>query len=365
MKTPSQDDLLGYVLGALDAQEHRNVQQSINDNPEIEELLLQIKNSLLPLDYLESSGPRTGLARRTCESVAGWQNEQAFDSNADQQIPGLVGSLDSIIQSAVNAEAPKKSEPRFRSSVTDRILHPNTWSIPDVLVGVALIAIVTGILFPMISYSRYNSRIVACQSNLTEVGIALNNYSLANEGQFVIIPRQGPLAAIGCIGPMLKDSGFLPDDSVLACPGVAANLPPVHIPSCNQMNNALCEEEINYCRQNMLGHFGFSMGYRVDGRYCPPRNMGRSNVVLVADRPSSGLPGRISANHCKRGQNLLFEDLRVVYVKGPAYGGNAIYLNDYGIVGPGSNVLDIVIAPAHLSPTQANPLISLFRSDAD
>ena len=72
MKQPSQEELLGYVLGALDAQEQRNVQQLIDQNPELEEQLLEIKNSLLPLDCLDTSGPRPGLARRTCEMVACW-----------------------------------------------------------------------------------------------------------------------------------------------------------------------------------------------------------------------------------------------------------------------------------------------------
>ena len=64
MKHPSQEDLLGYVLGALDAQEQRDVQQLIDADPELEEKLLEIRSSLGPLDFLDgTAGPRPGLAR--------------------------------------------------------------------------------------------------------------------------------------------------------------------------------------------------------------------------------------------------------------------------------------------------------------
>ena len=70
MNKPSQEDLLGYVLGALDAREQRNIEEVIDQNPQLEDDLLNIKNSLLPLDHLDSGGPRPGLARRTCELIA-------------------------------------------------------------------------------------------------------------------------------------------------------------------------------------------------------------------------------------------------------------------------------------------------------
>lgn len=362
MKNPSQEDLLGYVLGALDAQEHRDVQQLIDENPEIEEQLLQIKNALLPLDCLETSGPRPGLARRTCEAVAVWQNDQVVDFCNDQPVSSRLSSLDESIQSAIDAAEPKNTQPKMRS-VSDRIFYPRTWSIPDVLVGMALIAIMAGILFPTISYTRYNNRVASCQNNLREVGIALMDFSSANEGQFVSIPRDGNLAAIGCVGPILKDAGFLQDDSLLACAGVAANLPPVHIPSCNQIKNACSDDEVNFLRHTMFGHYGYTMGHRVNDRYYPPRNMGRTNVVLVADQPSSSLPGRVSSNHSNRGQNLLFEDGHVEFLVGPSWGDDAIFVNDYGIVGPGSNPSDNVIAPSHLSLAQADHLIQMIELD--
>ena len=289
MKTPSQEDLLGYVLGALDAQEQRDLQQLIDNSPEIEEQLIEIKAALVPLDYVETSGPRPGLARRTCEAVANWQKDAQPVPLTSFEATAIESSIDTCLQAADSMDS--ETVATVRPAIGERMLHPSTWSLPDVLAGIALIAIVSGILFPTISYNRYASRLTDCQNNLRQVGMAFNDFSSINDGGYVAIPSDGNLAVSGCFGPILKDRGLL-DDSWLACAGIAASVPPVHIPSCQQVNNASCEQEINHYHQNMAGHYGYTMGYRDRDRYCSPRNLGRSNVVLVSDRPSLDLAGR-------------------------------------------------------------------------
>ena len=74
---PSQQDLLGYLLGALDAQEQRDLQLEIDNDPSLEEALLDLKAALVPLDCLDNQGYRPGLARRACEAVASWDAESA------------------------------------------------------------------------------------------------------------------------------------------------------------------------------------------------------------------------------------------------------------------------------------------------
>lgn len=348
MKTPSQEDLLGYVLGALDAQEHRDLQQLIDEQPEIEEQLLEIKSALLPLDCLDTGGPRPGLARRTCESVANWHKEPQSGSDSFGE-PAVL--IQSGVQSclAAHGSSPGEPGPKVRPAIRERLLHASTWSLPDVLAGIAMLAIVSGILFPAISISRNNSRLWDCQNNLRQVGYAFSEFSTINDGGYVAIPSEGNLAVSGCFGPILKDSGLL-EDSWLSCAGVAADLPPVRIPSCQQVINASCQQEIENYHRVMAGHYGYTMGYREHDRYMPPRNLGRSNVVLLSDRPSLDLPGRRSANHNGRGQNCLFEDGHVEFVRGHMYGSDALFENDYGFVGPGSHASDNVIAPSHLSP---------------
>ena len=60
MNDPSQEDLLGYVLGALDAQEQRDLQRQIDNDPSLEESLLDLKAALVPLDCMDSTGADLG-----------------------------------------------------------------------------------------------------------------------------------------------------------------------------------------------------------------------------------------------------------------------------------------------------------------
>ena len=354
MKHPSQEDLLGYVLGALDAQEHRDLQQTIDQNPQIEEELLRIKSSLMPLDELDTAGPRTGLARRTCEAVANCGKDQSVAGSASptelSAFELVAGSFkDDTFSNGNDLNSPEVPPAKVRPAVSQRLLHPTTWSIPDVLVGMALLLICAGILFPTINYARNNSRIVECQNNLRQVGLAMMDYSSINDGNFVAIPRAGNLAASGCYAPILKDAGLVEDDSIFACAGIAAQTSPVHIAARDQIESAKNEEQINHYRKTMGGHYGYTMGYCENEKYCPPRYMGRTNIVLLADQPSSDLAGRRSSNHNGKGQNCLFEDGRVEFIKGHALAGDAIFENDYGIVAPGSHQWDNVIAPSHLA----------------
>jgi prepilin-type processing-associated H-X9-DG protein len=405
---PSQEDLLGYVLGALDAQEQRDLQQQIDNDPSIEETLLDLKAALVPLDCLDSQGSRPGLARRTCEAVATWDAksaaarlafldytsidwEEGCDQTPSNPTPNHTNQIDPTDRPAVAAvslngpgDAPELLAANDATAQTTidvpqthqgDLLNVNaapsggavvapaaqlstaagsdfnlrsSWSIRDMLVGAAALAVLASLLLPALSSSRDNSQVLACQNNLRQLGMAFRNYSAINDGGFIAIPRNGNLAVSGCFGPILKDAGLLEDDSLLACAGVDGDEPPVVIPSIAQIESATDQDQRLYYRRTMAGHFGYSMGYRDGDEYRAPRE-GTAQVILLADRPSTA-GDRQSQNHGGRGQNCLFSDGHVEFVAGPAYGSDMVYENDYGIVGPGSNLLDNVIAPSHLSP---------------
>ena len=380
MNHSSQQDLLGYVLGALDAQEQRDLQQQIDNDPALEESLLDLKAALAPLDSIDSKGYRPGLARRTCEAVANWDTESATSrlafldqTNIDWEegcelqpnpTPASAAAVEpsehntntvaevatvgnSITEDSASVTAPVDTEPQLNTLASGGEFKISSWSMRDMLVGVAALAVLAGLLFPALNYSRNQGRLAACQNNLRQVGMAFMDYSSIHEGGFVAIPGQGNLAASGCYGPILKDAGLLKNDSLLACAGLV-DVAPVVIPSVEQVEAAETETQRSHYRKTMGGHFGYSMGYKDGDRYQAPR-AGIADVVLLADQPSSR-SDRQSLNHGGDGQNCLFGDGRVMFVSGPAYGEDLVYENDRGIVGPGTHALDSVIGPSHLSP---------------
>lgn len=356
MNTPLQEELLGYVLGALDATEERDIQQKIEQDPSLQDQVEQIRESLLPLEALDApTGMRPGMARRTCEWVSGVDKDPGLAEAHQIETTDHIESFATSpvepdvapVAESTNSEASVKNE---RASQSFQLMHPTTWSMTDALAGVAIIAVMGSVLFPALSYQRYNSRLLSCQDNMGQIGRALLQYSDINGGQFVEIPSQGQLSASGYFAPALMEAGLIEDDSVFACAGLG-QAKPVHIPSIAQIKSASgCRLE--HLRRTMSGNYGYSMGYQSEDHYRPLANRGLTSTVLVADMPSLNRPGRNSINHGSWGQNCLFGDGQVKFIRGDSVGEDAIFENDYGVVAPGTSEYDSVIAPSHLSPVK-------------
>ena len=66
MNEPSSRDLLGYMLGALESDEHQQLEDQIEQDPELKEELHELRSQVALLDELSPPGPApAGLARRT------------------------------------------------------------------------------------------------------------------------------------------------------------------------------------------------------------------------------------------------------------------------------------------------------------
>jgi hypothetical protein len=315
--------MLGFVLGALDATEQQQIQEQIDNDPELEEALIEIKNSLLPLEAIDSpTGPPAGLARRTCESVAN-------SSNSPKPSPAPVDLAESKISFAGRGG----------------------WSLMDFMVTAGVLLVMLAILIPALAMSRHNSRLTACQSNLNSIGSAFISFSEMNDGEFPSIPIDGNLSAAGCYAPILKQVSLINEDSIFACPGLGSDREtPICIPTVEMIQSSDCKVQSRHFREIMGGDFAYSLGYEEDGKYRTPSRMGRSNYVLLADKPSCRNLGKVSNNHAGRGQNVLFEDGRVAFIVGGFIGEDAIYENNLGLVAPGADRYDSVVASSWLAP---------------
>lgn len=346
MNTPSQEDLLGYVLGALEAQEQSDVQQYIDENPQAEDELLELRHAMAPLEALDAfPRGRPGLARRTSELVANLESSRINASDLDLQDV----SHDGVADDTDHEPATPGSIFRFRQ-LAGRLEHPATWSRTDMLAGIAFLAILSGILFPAISWSRYNSRVNACQHNLANVGLAMLQFSDIHGQANIQIPGPNRLTATSAFAPNLLEAGLVENEAAFRCAGLVSEEAP-RIPTRAQLANAK-GSQLSELHRRMGGDYGYGMGYldHKSQAWHAPRNDGSSHVVVIADLPSNELPGRKSINHNGRGQNLFFGDGHVAFVKGHTVGNDAIYENDMGIVGPGVGPQDNVIAPSHLPP---------------
>jgi hypothetical protein len=115
----------------------------------------------------------------------------------------------------------------------------------------------------------------------------------------------------------------------------------------------------------MGGDYGYPLGYVENGRYRGTRNLRRPYFAIVADAPSVDLPDYRSLNHLGYGQNVLFENCRVIFLRLPRPAGypDHFYVNDTGIVAAGRHRDDSVIAAG--TSILIGRSLELFRLSSD
>jgi hypothetical protein len=220
-----------------------------------------------------------------------------------------------------------------------------------VTVGASVCILAFLLILPAVQSSRFLGQLEACQDNLRQVGYALENYSQRHAGYFPSIPAHGRRAAAGIYAPTLLRSGLLTETRAVLCPAaIRADQAEFAIPSLDELESA-SEERVSLLQCSMGGSYGYSLGYVHNGQYRDTQNLHRSTFALAADAPTGGLQHQ-SRNHAGRGQNVLFEDGRVQFLRTSQLieGGDDIFVNDRREVAAGLHVHDAVIGPSEARP---------------
>ena len=322
-----REQLLGYLIGALDEVEHGEVETCLKKDRRYQHELELLHESLEPLRAGEADlAPPAGLAARTCQAVAAHRAAQATAPNV---VP---------------------------NSSLEPLAAPQQWSFADMAVAAGIFLAAGMLLLPAIQQSRVIAQRTDCQNNLREIGRALEKFSETRNGLFPAIPAEGNQAVAGIFSLRLLEGGFLNSSEPLFCGSQsqqrgAEGKDQFRIPSSEELDQANGEQLVRL--QRMLGgSYGYSLGHAVNGRYRPVRNRGRANFALVADAPCNELDGFRSSNHGGCGQNVLFEDGHVDYMKNCARAGcsDHIFLNDADVMAAGLHPDDAVIGHSWSQP---------------
>jgi hypothetical protein len=333
-----REDLLGYLLDALDDQQRRRVAEALRRDPRLRRELEQLRQTLEELRPADADiQPPADLADQTCDLIA------AFDE-APEAIRARVAGYPS-------SDGGRRGG--FRTNRRELAAAGREWSAADMLVAAGLFLAVSLMFFPAIAESRFRSHISTCQDNLRQLGNALAAYSEFNDGYLPSIPASGNRSVAGVYGPLLYHSQYFTDQTILVCPGSALSgqIDDFRIPRLVELDRA-GGRELLAMQRTMGGSYGYTLGYQVGGQYTAPRNRGRSTFALMSDKPSLHLAASQSDNHVGRGQNVLFDDFHVEFLTTctSKEGFDNLFRSRRGYFEAGLDDNDSVIGPSFMPP---------------
>ncbi len=358
-----RDDLLGYLLGALEPEQEREIEARLETDEQLRRELREHRKYLQPLGTDSSliDAPR-GLARRVCDTVADRRDTPTL-SDGDPR-PGKTERTDRPV--SISAAAPVSTSPsttaatvtefavggRVAAVATDLSYPPaeRRWGWAEVVTVGSIVTAASLLIVPALSFSRYRSQIEACRERMHGVGNALVNYSRAHGGTFPEIEQEGPLSFAGVYALRLQQAGLIADPADLRCPG-RTPMPSIDAAptTLEDFRNAKDESARRGCLR-ATGDFGYSLGYVEAGEYYPARNLSRGRHAVLADAPAAD--GQCGGNHGCGGQNVWFEDGHAEYLCRSRLGDldDQLFLNRTGFVGAGIGADDVVIGAPEARP---------------
>ncbi len=325
---PTREQLLGYLLDALDEHERSEIERRLVEDEECRVELKCLKAALEPLEALrdEDCDPPFDLAERTSALV--FEHADAVAAAAPQ-----------LARAGVGGPMPPVA---------------GRWSMADMVVAIGVCAVAALLFFPVISNSRYAAHVTACQNNLRQIGYAVADYSdKVGGGFFPGASSRGNRAFAGIYAPILVEGGYLTDPRVVICPSshLLQRRAVFRLPTLDEIDLA-SSTQIVALQDRAGGTYGYSLGAVVDGRYEPPRNLGRNYFALMSDRPLLYGEPVVNAPHWGRGLNLLYEDGHVAFGEAQLEYADQDdpFRNRRGLVEAGVDENDAVIGQSVASP---------------
>lgn len=361
------EDLLGYLLGALDEAEMLRVGNLVRDNPSLREELESLKTTLdlVEATYVPVEPPPIDLVKRTLDLVDETKSTEGGFKNRE---------INSAGRSPVRASETHATEVEEVSKLGQlsselQVNQTSSFGWFDWVGGAIVAAVILGILIPALANGRLEARKIACQDQLRILGVALTDFvNRSPEKRLPAVAESGPQAFAGVYAVHLNEAGLLPNPNVRWCPsltppdtnevtltnlGEIASLPALHDASVDQLS------QIQYYSG---GHYAYNLGVLEQEHFTSPRFEARSSFAIMSDAP---LVGRLNmedlnqgnrladwVGHGGEGINVLYEDGGVRFIPVDALRGmpDNPLLNHRGQAEAGVNIDDASLAPSWKPP---------------
>ena len=353
-----REELLAYLLDDLDAQQRRQVEKHLRKDPhwqqEYDRLRKCLRNSASELEG--PAEPPSDLANRTCTLIENVEHDGTADPAGVSEWIGA--SKRTGISEQAGFPEWTDSIPKTVSSDSAPCANAHRCSLTDLAVAIGVLAILAMLLLPSIHHSRETARRLHCQNNLRELGIALVDYARRHQQR---LPSVAPHENAGIFVNKLAERGMIPPDrlaELVICPASpraerisTGDDVMFHIPSRHQINSSN-GQALRILRQQMAGIYAYRLGYNDRGIYRYVQFVGRSDEPMLADAPGPQTDGFYSSNHGCCGQNVIFQDLSLMFLTRCMAEGSEdnIFLNAEGRQAAGCHRDDIVLGGNWVRP---------------
>jgi hypothetical protein len=338
-----EENFVGYLLNALDADTHRDVESYLAAHPEARQRADLLRRALEPLAADAAEEPSPGLWLRTLAHVA--RHEAHRPDRPTLRLADHLGDL---------PPAPRPAAAQVVGPSRSR------WRRADVLVAAVLLFAVVGLGASLLPGLWYRQQVLACQNNLRQFHQALMEYSQRHGGAFPKVENAPPRNVAGIFVPILEESGTLPDDVTVACPADGHEKPPaVTLAELEELHKDR-PSQFDALARRLAGCYAYSLGYGDPGAHAGLRADDDDNLPILSDAPAfqgTGVAAGNSPNHGGRGQNVLYIDghARFSTTRGAGVGGDDIFVNQQGRVGAGFNRYDSVLGASAATPFPYEP----------
>jgi len=350
-----QNDLIGYLVGALDADEASLVRQALDQeaaeppSPDTDAESLEddavprhrlhaelslLRSALRPLeaDRLPEPAP-PGLASRTLQYVRSQATSQESIRVIGEEVP-----------------APTPA-PVFTPESAPVVVPVSRSSLDRVIMAATAIA-ATVLLAPLLLETIEDSRTRRVERKLGVLSGALHGYADSHR-EYPTPPSAGPLSRAGLYAPTLvAEHRLRADDGTLLVPGsTLSQSGTFRIPSMEELEAAVGTDRLEALVRQMGGDFGYTLGHRDPaGQLQPIGDRRRGHHPIMADAPADH--GLHALHHPSGMHHVLFEDGRVQRVFDPTFAADRdhLYRNHHGNVAAGVDADDSAIGGSHHQP---------------
>jgi len=356
LPVPSDESLLGYILGGLSERENAEIEDLLAQSEPLRVRLRDLRSMLEPLaqdqsdhasDDQQTYLPSSGLVDSTM-AVIEQQSDQLLGSSPSQSHAGA----------SIDSESTRLALPYFESQINPAEDRSTRQAWFDSLATLAAGIVVLSLVLPGVLRWRETARQQECAENLRNLGSALGSFALFEPShRLPAIEPNGPLAFVGVYSIRLQDSELLESKRWLQCPSDSSGSLLVNVPTSQQFIEAP-ESKRFVWRMLAGGDYAYHMGSIVEGKYQAPSIETPARVAWIGDALPVELDAQSSdqpfQHHGSRGLNVLYSDGSVQWLKLPkSHEFESLdhpYLNRELKRAPGIGEADACLGPSHLLP---------------